>query len=142
MPIDTKKIRTDKISEPIVSVNMLARRFLYNAVSLTASIFSLMSMVVPTAAAAAADMSKKDIVFVTGNVKKLEEVVLLFKKMYKGSLPFNVSTDDGRRYRPGRGGRAETRPRNRGRSDSDSATRPVLYSGFPPLGATAPERAF
>jgi len=36
-------------------------------------------------------MSKKDIVFVTGNVKKLEEVLQIFKNFYKGSVPFNLS---------------------------------------------------
>lgn len=35
-------------------------------------------------------MSKKDIVFVTGNVKKLEEVMQMFKNFYKGSVPFDV----------------------------------------------------
>lgn len=36
-------------------------------------------------------MSMKDIVFVTGNAKKLEEVLQMFMKFYKGSVPFNVS---------------------------------------------------
>lgn len=38
-------------------------------------------------------MSKKDIVFVTGNANKLEEVKQIFKNFYKGApVPFNVST--------------------------------------------------
>lgn len=37
-------------------------------------------------------MPVKDIVFVTGNAKKLEEVLQMFKGFYKGSaIPFNVS---------------------------------------------------
>ncbi|KAL5237059.1 hypothetical protein ACI65C_004469 [Semiaphis heraclei] len=36
-------------------------------------------------------MSKKNIVFVTGNLKKLEEVMQMFKNFYKDSVPFDLS---------------------------------------------------
>ncbi|XP_050529341.1 inosine triphosphate pyrophosphatase [Daktulosphaira vitifoliae] len=36
-------------------------------------------------------MPKKNIVFVTGNIKKLEEVIQMFKTFYTGDTPFNLS---------------------------------------------------
>ncbi|XP_050425587.1 inosine triphosphate pyrophosphatase isoform X3 [Adelges cooleyi] len=38
------------------------------------------------------DMSRKEIVFVTGNAKKLEEVVQMFINFYKGTVPFAISS--------------------------------------------------
>lgn len=36
-------------------------------------------------------MPRKNIVFVTGNLKKLEEVIQMFKNFYRDSVPFDVS---------------------------------------------------